>query len=122
MGKPYDRVRATAKGACGPTWRKRGWAALPLLVPALAGIAYLALLGAPLMAAILTLSLVTSLALIFRAPGADSASRFAPGGALTGFILVALLADYPTPLIGYGAASILGLGLALPAIRKRESA
>ena len=74
------------------------------------------------MAILVSLSLIASVALILTAPYAPKAPRFALAGALGGFILAALLADYPTPLVGYGAASILGLALALPAIRKRERA
>ncbi|MEM1196558.1 MAG: hypothetical protein AAGH57_10680 [Pseudomonadota bacterium] len=285
MGKPDDRVLAKAESASGPTWKKRGWAALPFLIPGLAGIAYLTLLGAPqsyglinagamaagliwacigcrasgpsiavamalgcialfalplltgpvvegngrwlslggftlhmgltcipliavlsaqderfgpflllaatgvallqpdaastlalsgaafgvaaansdrraaaigalgllataaailapnpapqayverviphmwgaspAMAILVSLSLVASVALILTTPHAPKAPRFALAGALSGLIFAALLADYPTPLVGYGAASILGLGLALPAIGKRGGA
>ena len=73
---------------------------------------------APLIAAPLALSLLASLALILRAP-APKAIRWPLAGTLIGFTLAALLGDYPTPLIGYGAASILGIGLALPALRHR---
>ena len=68
---------------------------------------------------LLAVSLVTSLALILRAP---TPARWPLAGALSGFVLAALLGDYPTPLIGYGAASIIGLGLALPAMRTKEPA
>ena len=78
--------------------------------------------ASPAMAILVSLSLIASVALILTAPYAPKAPRFALAGALGGFILAALLADYPTPLVGYGAASILGLALALPAIRKRERA
>lgn len=77
--------------------------------------------ASPLAALALASSLIASLALILRAP-APAPTRHALAGALAGFILAALLGDYPTPLIGYGAASIIGLGLALPAIRKEEPA
>lgn len=72
---------------------------------------------APLMAALLGFSLIASLTLILRAPSPRT-TRWPLAGALTGFALAALLGDYPAPLIGYGAASILGLGLALPALGK----
>ena len=74
----------------------------------------------PLMAGILALSLIASLVMILRAPGAAQEPRVALVGALAGFILAALLGDYPTPLIGYGAAAIIGLGLALPAITRER--
>ncbi|MEZ5744471.1 MAG: hypothetical protein R3D89_12310 [Sphingomonadaceae bacterium] len=50
--------------------------------------------------------------LIFRAP-LPRAERYALAGALFGFIVMALISHYPTPLVGYGAAPILGFGLAL---------
>ena len=74
----------------------------------------------PVTAVVLSLALVASLALILRAPGVDKAPRYALVGALAGFTLASLLGDYPSPLIGYGAAAIVGFGLALPAIRKRD--
>lgn len=39
--------------------------------------------------------------------------RFALAGAMSGFFYTAALSVYPAPLVGYGAAAILGLGLAL---------
>ncbi len=77
--------------------------------------------ASPFAAFVLAASLIASLALILRAP-VPARPRFALAGALAGFIVAALLGDYPTPLIGYGAASIIGLGLALPAIRKEYPA
>lgn len=74
----------------------------------------------PLAAILLSLSLVTSIALILGAPGADKAARVALAGTLFGFTLASLIGDYPTPLIGYGAATVIGFGLALPALRKRN--
>ena len=69
--------------------------------------------------AMLALSLIAGLTLILRAPGAERATRYALAGTLLGFILASLVGDYPTPLIGYGAAAIVGIGLALPAMRER---
>ncbi|MEL6708326.1 MAG: hypothetical protein AAFP79_08585 [Pseudomonadota bacterium] len=77
---------------------------------------------APVASILLGLSLLASVTLILRAPSASSAPNFSLAGALAGFIAAALLGDYPTPLIGYGAASIIGLGLALPAIRETKAA
>lgn len=42
-----------------------------------------------------------------------AAERFALAGTLFGFGMMALMSNYPSPLIGYGAAPILGYGLAL---------
>ena len=75
----------------------------------------------PIVAIALALSLIASLALILSASGDPRAPRFTLAGAMAGFVAAALLRDYPAPLIGYGAASIIGLGLALPAIRSEET-
>ncbi|MEM7703725.1 MAG: hypothetical protein AAF251_17440 [Pseudomonadota bacterium] len=77
---------------------------------------------APVAAILLGLSLLVGMAMILRAPRASSSPKLALAGALIGFIAAALFGDYPSPLIGYGAASIIGLGLALPAIRDTEAA
>ena len=50
--------------------------------------------------------------LLFALP-ARRASRFAVSGALFGMIVTSLMSYYPSVLIGYGAAPILGFGLAL---------
>lgn len=76
---------------------------------------------APIAAVLLALSLVASLTLILRASGAARSAKFALAGSMAGFTLAALIGDYPTPLIGYGAASIIGLGLALPGLRRSRS-
>jgi len=56
---------------------------------------------------------IASFALIlFAAPFAREV-RFALAGTLFGFAIMALMSNYPTPFVGYGAASILGFGLAL---------
>lgn len=60
----------------------------------------------------LALALAASFALIlFAAPFAPEV-RFALAGLLFGFAIMALISNYPTPFIGYGAAPILGFGLA----------
>lgn len=41
------------------------------------------------------------------------AVRFAMAGSFAGFSITALLSNYPTPLIGYGAAPLIGYALAL---------
>jgi len=45
--------------------------------------------------------------------GADPPTSYALAGALFGFAIMALVSHYPYPLIGYGAAPILGFGFAL---------
>ncbi|MXO59259.1 hypothetical protein GRI89_06865 [Altererythrobacter salegens] len=44
--------------------------------------------------------------------------RFALAGSLFGFIIMAMMSHYPFPLIGHGAAPILGYGIALGLVRK----
>ena len=44
---------------------------------------------------------------------ADPSTSYALAGALFGFAIMALVSHYPYPFIGYGAAPILGFGLAL---------
>ena len=50
--------------------------------------------------------------LLFAAPMSRPA-RFALAGTLFGFSVMALMSNYPSPLIGFGAAPILGYALAL---------
>jgi hypothetical protein len=61
----------------------------------------------------LALALGAGFALILFAIPFDRATRFTLAGLLFGYGVVALMAPYPAPLIGYGAAPILGFGLAL---------
>jgi hypothetical protein len=41
---------------------------------------------------------------------------FALAGVLAGFVAMAMIGPYPTPLIGYGVAPILGFALAIGAV------
>ena len=43
----------------------------------------------------------------------ERSARYALAGSLFGFTIASLMNLYPTPLVGYGAAPILGFGLAL---------
>lgn len=61
----------------------------------------------------LFLSLVACFFLILRAIPAPRSTRFALAGSLFGFTILSLMNNYPSVLIGYGAAPILGYGLAL---------
>lgn len=61
----------------------------------------------------LALSLAATFALILFAIPFDRAKRFALAGLFFGYAVMSLMAPYPAPLIGYGAAPILGFGLAL---------
>jgi len=67
------------------------------------GLAALGLFGA----------LVASYLLILFRGRPTAAERFALAGTLFGFGVMALMSNYPSPLIGYGAAPILGYGVAL---------
>lgn len=60
----------------------------------------------------LGLALIAAFALVLFAIPFDKAKRFTLAGLLFGFAIMALMSNYPTPLIGYGAAPILGFGIA----------
>ncbi|ANU07648.1 hypothetical protein [Paraurantiacibacter namhicola] len=72
----------------------------------------------PWAALALALALLASFLLMLFAAPLERAARFALAGSLFGFVAMAAMAAYPSPLIGYGGASILGFGLALGLIRK----
>jgi len=61
----------------------------------------------------LGLALAACFALILFAIPFDRAKRFTLAGLLFGFAIMSLMSAYPAPLIGYGAAPILGFGIAL---------
>ena len=65
------------------------------------------------LALLLAAALAASFALILFASHLSREKRFALAGALFGFAIMAMMNSYPTPLIGYGAAPIIGFGLAL---------
>lgn len=67
----------------------------------------------PLAALALLACLVASFLLILHALPAPLAQRHALAGTLFGFSLAAVLSNYPSALIGYGAAPILGFAFAL---------
>ncbi len=71
-----------------------------------------------LFAILLALSLVASFLLILFPVHMARAPRFALAGALFGFAIMALMSSYPTPLISYGVAPIIGFGIALGLHRK----
>lgn len=78
-------------------------------------------LDAPLMALGLFLALFASFFLMLRALHATAAVRFTLAGSLAGFSITALLSNYPSVLVGYGAAPILGYALALRLSEPTES-
>ncbi|MBH5322223.1 hypothetical protein [Aurantiacibacter sediminis] len=59
-----------------------------------------------------TALLAAFLIMLFALP-LSREKRFAIGGTLFGFSMIAMMSSYPYPLIGYGAAPIIGFGLAL---------
>ncbi|WP_338244134.1 hypothetical protein [Aurantiacibacter hainanensis] len=67
----------------------------------------------PALAIALGLALAAAFALVLFSIPFDRTKRFTLAGLLFGFALLALMSSYPAPLIGYGAAPILGFGLAL---------
>ncbi len=66
----------------------------------------------PFLALALGLSLVAAFVLVLLALPFDRAKRFTLAGLLFGFGITAMMSSYPAPLIGYGAAPILGFGIA----------
>lgn len=73
----------------------------------------------PLAALGLLATLVVSFYLIVAALPGREASRKALAGCLFGFSFAGLVSNYPSALIGYGAAPILGFGLALGVLAAR---
>lgn len=67
----------------------------------------------PLIALALFAALGGGFVLILRRVPLGRDARFALAGSLFGFSIMALISNYPSVLIGYGAAPILGYGLAL---------
>ena len=84
-------------------------------VPFVEGVLLDAAASSPLAAGMLGISLIASFFLVWTRSGAPEAERSALMAALIALIAASLLGPFPTPLLGYGAASILGfaLGLAL---------
>ena len=67
----------------------------------------------PLLMAGLFIALAVSFFLILRALYAPKAIRYTLAGSLFGFTILSIMNNYPSVLIGYGAAPIIGYGLAL---------
>ena len=70
-------------------------------------------IAAPLVALGLFAALATGFWLMLRRVPLEPRCCFALAGSLFGFSLMAILSNYPSVLIGYGAAPILGYALAL---------
>ncbi len=69
----------------------------------------------------LALALLGGFILMAHALPAERRVRHALAGALFGFSLAAVVSNYPSVLIGYGAGPILGFGLALAFARQTSS-
>lgn len=78
-------------------------------------------LDAPVAALALLLALLGGFFTIVHAIHAPQAERHALAGTLFGFSLAALVSNYPSVLIGYGAAPIIGFGAALALARQTPS-
>lgn len=75
----------------------------------------------PLAALALFAALAGSFFLMLHALPASMAQRHALAGSLFGFSLAAVLSNYPSALIGYGAAPVLGYAFALSQCRREEN-
>ena len=64
-------------------------------------------------AVLLFVALLASFMLMLVAGPGTRAERFALAGSLFGFAVMAAVNNYPTPLVGYGAAPIIGYAVAL---------
>jgi len=71
-----------------------------------------ALTTSPAMAAVLALSVIASILLMAFGTGLPRIARYPIALSLFGFWLASLISNYPTPLAGYGAAAIIGFGIA----------
>lgn len=71
------------------------------------------LLSSPLAALALLGALLTGFFVILYGPSSGGAARKALAGSLFGFSFAGFVSNYPSALIGYGAAPILGFGVAL---------
>lgn len=69
--------------------------------------------ASPLWLVVLVTASVAGIVLITLDHSMERPQRFALAGTMAGFCYAAAMSVYPTPLVGYGAASILGLALAL---------
>ncbi len=82
----------------------RVWVELALVSPALALAAFAGLVAGFLL-------------MLFAAP-IPRESRYALAGTLFGFSMMGLMSNYPSPLVGHGAAAILGYSVALAERRR----
>lgn len=78
-------------------------------------------LETPLAGIALMVALIAGFFIMTHVIQAPKAERHALAGALFGFSLAAMLSNYPSVLIGYGAAPIIGFGVALALARQTPS-
>nr|WP_137678053.1 hypothetical protein [Parerythrobacter lutipelagi] len=89
-------------------------------VPFVEGVLADAASSQPVIAALLAFALAGCIILILRIGNAPTMQKRALAACMFGFVCASLIGPFPVPLIGYGAAPILGLSLAL-AILKPEN-
>lgn len=75
----------------------------------------------PLWLVLLVVATIVGIVLIALDRSIGRPERFALAGTMTGFVYTAAMSAYPTPLVGYGAAPILGLAIALWLARRAPS-
>jgi hypothetical protein len=80
-----------------------------------------AAMAQPLLALVLFAALAGGFVLMLKFVPLSRVARFALAGSLFGFSLMAVLSNYPSVLIGYGAAPILGYGFALGLIERADA-
>ena len=72
----------------------------------------------PLEALALVLALIWPVVVLARGDERTRLPRLALSAALTGYVAMSFIGPYPTPLIGYGAAPLLGFGLAFAGLTR----
>ena len=89
-------------------------------VPFVEGALQTALANGGVLAILAVVALVLAIAAPFRRSGFSRIESRTVAAFLLGLALASLAGAYPTPLLGYGAASIIGYGLALALIEGRR--
>ena len=72
----------------------------------------------PIAALALMLALVWPVIVLARGHESTRLPRLALSAALSGFVVISLAGPYPVPFLGYGAAPLLGFGLAFAALAR----
>ncbi len=74
----------------------------------------------PALSLVMIAAMIAGFLAMLMAIRAPKPQRYALAGSFFGFIAMSLMSNYPSPLIGYGAASILGIGFALGLTTSRK--